>query len=198
MKTICIFLLLATLLPSPAQTATPMTSHEAVTELSRNVERTVNPEAALTKSAGPDRETERSYDLTKNIVIRRKESGTVEKLPFLALPVLFQRNSTELLDAGSETNLKQLADALKSITSREPSVRFQIEGHASKDGQDADNLKLSEDRALAISRLLVQEYQVNATLLTNKGYGEAHAKAPENSPESLLEKDRVVRVVKVN
>ena len=197
MKT-TILLLFAAVPASPAETAPPITAKAAVAELSRKIERTVNPDAALTKSAGPDRETGRDYDLTKNFVIRKKESGTVEKLPFLPLPVLFKEDSTQLLDAGSEANLKQLANALKSLTAKESGARFQIEGHASKDGDEAHNLKLSKDRANEISRLLVSNFHVRASILKTEGYGETYAKAEEHAIEAELEKDRVVRVVKMN
>jgi outer membrane protein OmpA-like peptidoglycan-associated protein len=172
---------------------------QAQAELSRKIviEESKDADAALTKSAGPDPVTETTYDLTKNIVVRKKASGTVEKLPFLNLPVLFQKDTTALVDAKSADNVKALAEALKSISSQEPGARFQIEGHASRDGTEDLNQQLSQQRADAVRRSLVADYNVNPTAIRSTGFGEKFAQAPETALEVELEKDRVVRVVKL-
>ena len=176
-----------------------LTPAEAQAELSRKIviEASKDADAALTKSAGPDPVTDITYDLTKNIVVRKKASGTIEKLPFLNLPVLFQKDTTALVDAKSADNVKALAEALKSISSEEPGARFQIEGHASKDGTDEHNQELSQKRADAVRLSLVADYRVNATTVRSTGFGEKFAQSPETALEVELEKDRVVRVVKL-
>lgn len=52
-----------------------------------------------------------------------------------------------------------------------PGIRFEIGGHTDSDGNDAANLKLSEDRAAAVKKLLVSLGISEAQLVT-KGYGE--------------------------
>ena len=112
------------------------------------------------------------------------------------LPFLFKKDSDELLDNISTANLQALADTLKVQAQAEPTARFQIEGHASKDGDDQHNQALSEKRAEAIRRRLVADYQVDAKILKSQGFGETYAVASENAAEVELQKDRVVRVVK--
>lgn len=63
--------------------------------------------------------------------------------------------------------INELVSYLKSNAS----ASFEIGGHTDSDGDDASNLKLSEERANAVKNLLVS-LGVNATQLSTKGYGE--------------------------
>ena len=60
---------------------------------------------------------------------------------------------------------------------------FVIEGHASAEGDYAQNLQLSQERAERISRELVR-HGVGAEHLMPVGYGEAEAAYPADAAEA--------------
>jgi len=70
------------------------------------------------------------------------------------------------LDETSRPVLDQVAQALKD----NPSVRVQVDGHASSDGNDAYNQTLSEDRASAVLDYLVVR-GIAKDRLVSKGFG---------------------------
>jgi len=55
----------------------------------------------------------------------------------VTLPVLFVRETAELLDAESRSALEQMAGVIKTVAAAEPSALFDIEGHTSSDGTPA-------------------------------------------------------------
>lgn len=57
-----------------------------------------------------------------------------------------------------------------TILKEHPELKFEIGGHTDSDGDNATNLKLSQDRADAIKAKLI-ELGVDAARLTTKGYG---------------------------
>ena len=61
---------------------------------------------------------------------------------------------------------------------------FVVEGHASAEGDYAQNLLLSQERAERISRELVR-HGVSAERLMPVGYGETEAAHPANAGESV-------------
>gem|GEM_PF-1704699 len=79
---------------------------------------------------------------------------------------------------GRALNAPELADAA-----------FVVEGHASAEGDEADNLRLSRERAETVVRTLV-EVGVNERRLLAVGLGEREATHPETAPERLLRTDR--------
>jgi outer membrane protein OmpA-like peptidoglycan-associated protein len=78
-----------------------------------------------------------------------------------------------LFNSAKSTFQKQTFAVLESITSilkEYPSAKFSIEGHTDSDGKAAANQKLSEDRAAAVVKYLV-EHGIEASRLTSKGFG---------------------------
>ena len=71
-----------------------------------------------------------------------------------------------------------------------PSLKFEIGGHTDVDGDDAYNLKLSQQRADAVKDQLVK-MGIDASRLTTKGYGETKPIGENDSPEGKANNRRV-------
>lgn len=76
-----------------------------------------------------------------------------------------------------------------------PDTKFEIGGHTDSDGDDAANVKLSEERAAAVKNLLVS-LGVNEARLSAKGYGEALPIDNNNTAEGKAKNRRVEFVKK--
>ena len=81
-------------------------------------------------------------------------------------PVLFEEGTATLRAVSTA-----VLDALVELLHEHPSVRLEVQGHTDSQGDDAANLALSETRAQAVVRYLV-DHGVEGTRLTPKGYGE--------------------------
>jgi OOP family OmpA-OmpF porin len=80
-----------------------------------------------------------------------------------------------LFDSGSAVIKAQSAGVLKEIATvlnENPQLRVKIVGHTDSDGDNAKNLQLSEQRAMAIKTALVNDFNVNEDHLTAEGKGE--------------------------
>jgi outer membrane protein OmpA-like peptidoglycan-associated protein len=136
----------------------------------------------------------RVYNAERNtVVVEEKEQS--RELPYVTLPVLFVKETAELLDAESRAALEQVAGVILEITKTEPGARFDIEGHTSTDGADDFNLNLSVARAQRIYDELTKRYGVPASVLTAHGYGESYPMYPKGT-ESQMQQDRRVLVVR--
>lgn len=74
---------------------------------------------------------------------------------------------------------------------RHPDLRLTIEGHTDSRGEDAANRALSERRAQAVKRLLVEEFMIDAARLTAVGKGESEPAAGNDTPEGRRQNRRV-------
>ena len=122
-----------------------------------------------------------SYSVDPNSAISRND-------------ILFRQGSADFADAYSYDLVIDVAEAMKA-----PSLSnqtFVIEGHASAEGDYAQNLLLSQERAERISRELVR-HGVNAERLMPVGYGEAEAAHPATAAESERSRDRRVMVFRM-
>ncbi|HTM98623.1 MAG TPA: OmpA family protein [Pedobacter sp.] len=80
-----------------------------------------------------------------------------------------------LFDSGSAIIKPQSAGVLKEIAAvlnENVQLKVKIIGHTDSDGDNAKNLELSEQRAMAIKTALVNEFNVNEDHLTAAGLGE--------------------------
>ncbi len=98
--------------------------------------------------------------------------------------VFFASGSAELLPE-SGTELKRLAELLTA----NPAVNIQINGHTDNVGDDAANLKLSENRARAVYDFLVAQ-GVDAARLRSKGFGESKPLAGNDTAEGRAKNRR--------
>jgi len=84
-----------------------------------------------------------------------------------------------------------LMDEIVKVIKENPQIKkIQIEGHASSDGDDAHNMRLSEARAKAVKKYLV-DHGIAADMLVAKGFGETKPIA-SNDTEEGREKNRRV------
>jgi outer membrane protein OmpA-like peptidoglycan-associated protein len=136
----------------------------------------------------------RVYNAERNVVVVEEKEQSRE-LPFVTLPVLFVKETAELLDAESRAGLEQVAGVILEVTKTEPGARFDIEGHTSTDGTDDFNLNLSVARAQRVYDELTKRYGVPASVLTAHGYGESYPMYPKGT-EAQMQQDRRVLVVR--
>ncbi|HEY1052742.1 MAG TPA: OmpA family protein, partial [Prosthecobacter sp.] len=136
----------------------------------------------------------RRYNADRNVVVVTQEDKTVE-LPYVTLPVLFVKETAELLDQESRAALEQVAAVIRDVSKTEPGVVFDIEGHTSTEGTDEFNMQLSAARAQRVFEELTQRYGVPASVLSAHGYGEGYPQFP-NGTEPQKQLDRRVLVVR--
>ena len=79
---------------------------------------------------------------------------------------------------------------------KDATAPVKIIGHTDTDGEDAANIKLSEDRAEAIKDILVSQYKIDESKLTTEGRGETQPLANNNSPEGKAQNRRVEFIFK--
>ena len=89
----------------------------------------------------------------------------MQKVEYAAKQIQFKANSAELL-AGSFEVLDEVATILKN----NPEIRVSIEGHTSRDGAYATNMKLSESRANKVKSYL-ESKGIDANRLSAVGFG---------------------------
>lgn len=136
----------------------------------------------------------RVYESQRNVVLVENQNQTWE-LPYVTLPVLFVRETAELLDADSRSSLEQMAGVIKTVSAAEPGALFDIEGHTSTEGTAELNAALSLARAQRVYDELTMRYGVPAAVLRVHGYGSSYAHHPQGT-EAELQLDRRVLVVR--
>lgn len=66
-----------------------------------------------------------------------------------------------------------LLDEVAKVIKENPQIKkIEIEGHASAEGSDSHNMKLSDKRAKAVMKYLTGKGGIDKKMLTAKGYGE--------------------------
>lgn len=102
--------------------------------------------------------------------------------------IQFAYNDSTILDV-SFSLLDEIASVIKSA----PHVKkIEIGGHASTEGSDSHNMKLSDRRAKSVMTYLTEKAGVKAELLTAKGFGETKPLADPEETEADREKNRRV------
>jgi outer membrane protein OmpA-like peptidoglycan-associated protein len=108
--------------------------------------------------------------------------------------ILFEQGSTAFADAYSYDLVVDLAMAIN-----DPELaaeKFVIEGHASAEGDYAENLALSQARAERIVREMVRQ-GVSTSRLIPVGYGDNEAVYPADTAENIRATDRRVAVFRM-
>lgn len=86
---------------------------------------------------------------------------------------------------------KQELNGAKEVFDMNPDLEVTVEGHADSTGSDAYNQKLSERRANAVVKYLVESVGVPAGKLTAVGYGESRPAATNDTAEGRAQNRRV-------
>ncbi|MDI4233650.1 OmpA family protein [Bradyrhizobium sp. Arg237L] len=120
----------------------------------------------------------------------REEIATiVQDKPKIDLEINFDYNSAQI-NAKSLPSVQALGRALSNADLK--GSTFVVAGHTDAAGGEAFNQDLSERRAEAIKRYLVDKYGINGSDLVTVGYGKSKLKDPS---QPLAEANRRVQVV---
>lgn len=136
----------------------------------------------------------RVYETERSVVVVENQNQAWE-LPYVTLPVLFVRETADLLDAESRATLEQMAGVIKTVSAAEPDALFDIEGHTSAEGTAEVNNTLSLARAQRVYDELTMRYGVPASVLRVHGYGSSYAMHPQGT-EPEMQLDRRVLIVR--
>ena len=98
--------------------------------------------------------------------------------------IFFNTASAEILPA-SNTEL----DILVRLMKGNPTMRIEVGGHTDNVGADAENQKLSEQRAQAVANF-ISGYGVDAARVTSKGYGETKPLGSNETEEGRAQNRR--------
>ncbi|MDA0334761.1 MAG: OmpA family protein [bacterium] len=105
--------------------------------------------------------------------------------------VLFDPGAFELKPAAAE-EFSKVAEFVKLFSP----AKLVIEGHTDADGEQADNMRLSEQRAQQIMKYLVNEYAfITPAMVEAKGFGEAQPIVPNDTPENKALNRRIEVIV---
>ncbi len=102
-------------------------------------------------------------------------------------PILFRSNSDEIL-AESFPVLDEVASIMKA----HPEIRIAVEGHTDDRGTDRHNLVLSQRRAEAVVRFLVERHAIRSERLSAQGFGESKPIAENRTPQGRSTNRRVI------
>jgi len=105
--------------------------------------------------------------------------------------ILFDVNSDKLRPE-SFAIINQFGDALQ----KEPSLKIKIIGHTDNDGNDANNLALSQKRAVAVKSYITEKYAVAGSRIQTDGKGESQPVA-DNTSAGGKAKNRRVEFIKL-
>lgn len=110
----------------------------------------------------------------------------IETQEGIDLAVLFANNSSEIRNPRHE-DIVRFADFMK----RYPDLNAEIEGHTSAPGKASYNQSLSEKRAKAVRKLLINDYGIAANRLTAVGYGESRLLDASNTSAAHKKNRRI-------
>ena len=101
-------------------------------------------------------------------------------------PVTFKAGSAELTDEGKEA----LRPVKEFLTQREYITTLRVEGHTDNSGIESDNQKLTEGRALAVCKWLV-ENGIDCKRLIAVGFGANKPVAANDTPINRARNRRI-------
>ncbi len=100
-------------------------------------------------------------------------------------------NNSSVVSAENFSEIQKVADFMKQFDKTEVTV----EGHSDSSGSDKYNKMLSQKRADAVRKTLIEEFKVDARRVKAIGYGEDKPIADNSTQEGRAKNRRVVGVV---
>ncbi|TWX73592.1 OmpA family protein [Colwellia sp. C1TZA3] len=94
----------------------------------------------------------------------------------IKLNIAFANNSS-IVKPALVDDIQRLADFMKEYTN----TSVEIEGHSSITGTADYNLMLSKKRAVSVESILVNKFNIDASRLTAKGYGQTQLLSADNT-----------------
>jgi outer membrane protein OmpA-like peptidoglycan-associated protein len=122
---------------------------------------------------------------------RDKIATFAEDKPSIDIDINFEYNSAKLAPSAMSM-VRTLGEALSSVDLK--GSTFLVEGHTDAKGSKTLNQKLSERRADAIKRFLVEQYRIPAANLVAVGYGKTKLKNKDNPFGAENRRIRVVNM----
>ena len=110
---------------------------------------------------------------------------------FSTTGILFNSGSDQIKPESNGV-LKLIADALQQNTS----LNLNIIGHTDADGNEGNNLKLSQQRAISVKNILVSQFYIANNRLQTEGKGETEP-VDENTTTEGKANNRRVEFVKI-
>jgi outer membrane protein OmpA-like peptidoglycan-associated protein len=92
------------------------------------------------------------------------------------------------------SKLERVARGLRRAIEHNPAEMYLIEGHTDAVGTPEDNLSLSDRRAEAVARVLVEVFNVPMENLVTQGYGEQNLKVETQGPERANRRVAIRRI----
>jgi OOP family OmpA-OmpF porin len=101
--------------------------------------------------------------------------------------VQFEFDSAKILEVSHS-----LLDEVAKVIKENPQIKkIEVQGHASSEGADDYNLKLSDKRAAAVMKYLTGSAGIEKDMLTSRGYGETQPIASNDTDEGKEKNRRV-------
>jgi outer membrane protein OmpA-like peptidoglycan-associated protein len=131
---------------------------------------------------------------TRSLTLSDRERITpiLEQRPSVDIEIYFDFDSAKIAGL-AEPDVTNLGVALTD--SKLKGALIMLSGHTDAKGTDEYNQKLSERRAEAVKRYLVEKFQLPAENLLTAGYGKAVLK---NGTDPLAAENRRVQIVNLN
>ncbi len=127
-----------------------------------------------------------SFDEREKIVAISKDQPSID------LEINFNFSSATVAPAAM-ADVEKLGKALQ-----DPALKggtFVLSGHTDAVGSDSSNMDLSNRRADAVKRLLVERYGIPADNLVTAGYGETKLKNPQNPRAAENRRVQIINMV---
>lgn len=101
-------------------------------------------------------------------------------------PIKFKTGKAEIDPSCDKTMV-----AIAAIMADYPGFQVQVDGHTDNEGNSETNMKLSQDRADAVVKYLVEKKTVDAKRLTAKGFGDTQPIADNKTKKGQAKNRRV-------
>ncbi|MFN3850024.1 MAG: sodium-translocating pyrophosphatase [Spirosomataceae bacterium] len=115
-----------------------------------------------------------------------ESSDAIDKDKWFNFNDLRFATGSSTIDSTSMNEVKNIAEIMKAF----PNVNLKVGGYTDNVGDDAQNLKLSSERAKAVKEALTV-LGIDAARVESEGYGEQHPVASNDTPEGQAQNRRI-------